>query len=320
MRAHPIFAASLFAVAVSTSPILAHAQAMGPRAITVAVEQASRECRASGGTFVTGQGFDTRLSLNDDEAPDHIVDFGAAECRNARSDYAGPARGGDRDDGCGRNGCRVQVFLSGPRGHQSVFSEPVWAVAAMQDTAPARLRFSASSMPGCEASYAEGCHAEWGWRDGRFVRLRWLTRDDLSDAPSDDSVVYTPPKESVAHEEKNVRQFMAAVYEPYKLNDFSNYLSELFSPSLDRIIEEGSDPDIGLGCDVIVGGQDFERVDYRIDDIQIDGDRARVAIRDTSFGSPWRSKTYVLERSSAGWLIDDIIFADGERFRQTLRC
>lgn len=316
MRSVLALGALFFALAASAT-VTAQAQAVGPRAITAAIEQASRECRASGGVFVTAQGFDTRLSLNDDEAPDHILDFGAAECRDARSDYVGVARGGDRDGGCGRNGCRVQVFMSGPRGHQSVFSEPVWAVAVVKSTAPARVRFSASSMPGCEASYAEGCHAEWGWQNGQFDRLRWLTRDDVS---SSEAVAPPSPQRSVAEDESSVRRFMIAVYEPYKRNDFSNYLQDLFSPSLDRLIEDASDTDAGLGCDVIVGGQDFERVDYRIDDIRIEGDRARVAIRDTSFGSPWRAKTYLLEKSGTGWLIDDIVFADGERFRQTLRC
>ena len=319
MRYIVALGAIAFAIVVSV-PATPHAQAVGPRAITAAVEQASRECRTYGGTFVAGEGFDTRLSLNEDEAPDHILNFGAAECRDARDDYAGMARGGARDSGCGRDGCRVQVFVSGPRGHQQVFNEPVWAVAAVENMAPARVRFSASSMPGCEASYAEGCHAEWGWQNGRFVHLRWLSRGDVDNDPRDDAASYSPPQRPTLDDEQQVRQFMAAVYEPYKREDFSEYLTEMFTPSLEKIMADASDPDLGFGCDVIVGGQDYERVDYRIDRVQIEGDRARVSLRYTTFGSPWQVKTYMLERAPSGWLIDDMISPNGERFRQTLSC
>lgn len=308
-----------FAIIISV-PATPRAQAVGPRAITNAIEQASTECRTYGGTFMAGEGFDTRLSLNEDEAPDHILNFGAAECRDARDDYAGAARGGERDNGCGRDGCRVQVFVSGPRGHQQVFNEPVWNFSTVKNTAPARVSFSASSMPGCEASYAEGCHAEWGWANGQFVHLRWLTQDAVGNTSRDGAVSSSQPPEPFQDDEQQIRQFMAAVYEPYKRDDFSRSEPEMFTPSLERMMTEASDPDAGFGCDVIVGGQDYDRVDYRIDRVQIEGDRAHVSVRYTTFGSPWRVKVYMLEKRSGGWLIDDMIWPNGERFRQTLSC
>lgn len=155
------------------------AQGMGPRAVLAAIEAATRECRAHGGRFVAGAGFDTRLALNGDDAPDHVLNYRAAQCEGADNAYSGGAPGAVQDDGCGRNGCRVEVFLSSPSGHQRVFGAAVWAVGFVRDTMPARLRFSASGMPGCDASYAEGCHAEWGWNGSAFVHQRWLSREDV---------------------------------------------------------------------------------------------------------------------------------------------
>lgn len=154
-------------------------QGAGPRAIQAAIEAATNECRAHGGRFVAEEGFNTRLALNPDEAPDHVLNYGAAECQGADDDYVGAARGGRRDDGCGREGCRFEVFMSGPRGHQNVLSGLIWDIQFVRNVTPARVRFSGSTMPECNASYADGCHAEWGWNGSGFARLRWLQRADM---------------------------------------------------------------------------------------------------------------------------------------------
>ncbi|WP_162998002.1 hypothetical protein [Brevundimonas lutea] len=206
-------------------------QGFAPRAVAAAIEEHAAECRAEGGQLIRGEGFDTRIALNGDDAPDHVIDYGAAECRGAGEDYVGAARGGRRDDGCGRLGCRVEVWLSGRNGHQLAFGSSVWGVQFVREARPARLRFSALGMPGCSAAAADGCHAEWGWNGASFTRLRWLTEEDmtagdgatgLQDPMADGSEAYPPDGSGVSHP----WPFRQGAYEPISADpDYTGSLS-----------------------------------------------------------------------------------------------
>jgi hypothetical protein len=311
--------AAALVVSASAEPVLA--QSSGPRAVVAAIDRATQECRASGGRFVASPEFNVRLPLNQDEAPDHVLNYGEAECEGAGATYSGAARSGMRDDGCGRDGCRVEVFLSGPSGHQRVFSEPVWAVETVRELQPARLRFSASSMPGCTASYAEGCHAEWGWDGGSFQLLRWIAKDDMAWAQADYDPAETSPVHPALSGEEEVRAFFTALFQPFVDERPGLSYEEIFTPAMLRRIDRASDPDVGLGCDPVIGGQDFMDVRYRVETVTVRGEEARAIVRVSSWtDSPLQPRAYLLRRTPAGWRIEDQNWSGVFQFTGEVSC
>lgn len=157
-----------------------------PRAVQASIDEATRLCRAEGGQITPEADFDTRLDLNGDGVPDHIIDFRNLACDGASDDYFGPARNAATD--CGPVGCRAQIFLSSSNGHVVAFNEQVWTIEIDRAAQPPRLKISTHGGPECQASAAEGCHAYWAWSGGAFVRTGWApgveTQRDTGPAPS----------------------------------------------------------------------------------------------------------------------------------------
>ena len=278
-----------------------------------AISEAQRECAAYGGRFTVEDGFDTRLALNSDAAPDHVLNYGAAACEGAGEDYDGAARGGYRDNGCGRNGCRVEVFLSGSGGHRKVFSEPVWTAEINRETAPARLRFSASTMPGCEASYAEGCHAEWGWNGQAFAHLRFIDKSDMAWMQPLETDAATG-SDAAIQGEAEVRALMAAIFERPR-GTTSMWPDQIYTPDMQRFMDAGEDGEGYWGADPLTGGQDWTEVRHRVDRIEMLGDDGAVAeVAISVDDGDWWSRNFFLKKIAGSWLIDDWAY-EGASFR-----
>ena len=75
-----------------------------PAPIAAFAAARSAECASIGGTPRVGPAFATPVDLNDDGAPDYIVDLAGIECANAWSAF------------CGSAGCPVSVWIAGPGG------------------------------------------------------------------------------------------------------------------------------------------------------------------------------------------------------------
>jgi hypothetical protein len=105
------------------------------------------------------------------------------------------------------------------------------------------------------------------------------------------------------------RALIDRIYAPYVRDQLAD-LGDIYTPELDRAMEQQSDPDMGLGYDPFCSCQDFGQFSYRIVALEPSPSGATARIDRSNFGESSRV-TLELAFREGRWLVADIQDSDG---------
>lgn len=112
------------------------------------------------------------------------------------------------------------------------------------------------------------------------------------------------------------KELLEAFYAPYLANEIPENEPSFFSEALvDYYVADSENTPEGemgaLDFDPFIDGQDFDIADLEVGEPTIRGDKARVAVTFTNFGTPIKID-FELVFEDGGWLIDDLVNENAE--------
>lgn len=125
-----------------------------PFAYRASVLEAFRQCRSYGRPSLE-RNFETIRDYNNDGVPDYLLDYGAFRCGDTVSYF------------CGSGGCRMELYLSGPEGHQKQFDRTVRQMQIIAGNRPVLLL--ALHGGNCGQIGAYDCRQRLTWNGRSFA-------------------------------------------------------------------------------------------------------------------------------------------------------
>ena len=126
-----------------------------PAAVRDEIAVLREDCRLDGAPLVPRPGFLRRFDVNRDGRMDIVMDLARLNCGRFSSGY------------CGSAGCRINVFISTPRGYANVLRHTVHAVRLFttRGETVVVVQFHGGI---CGRAGAERCQQRLVWRGGDF--------------------------------------------------------------------------------------------------------------------------------------------------------
>jgi hypothetical protein len=127
------------------------------------------------------------------------------------------------------------------------------------------------------------------------------------------------PSSSVGSDDARIRSLLASIYDPYLRDPGENggNVLDVLTPELKRL-ERLAYGEEGLAADPFCECQDWQNVRYAIQSVAIRGERADARISFSNFGQT-ALITLRLEKTAAGWRVDDIVGPAGGSWRESIQ-